>query len=346
MDEYKPKINWRKTVGVMVLAIVLMAVAGWLLSRENFYEMLEAVRSANHLLVAAAIGIYFLSVAVWAIRWQRAMSFIGCRMGFGIRYLILSATIFLNNITPVARAGGDPFGRAYMMRKLGNVNYSSGLASIIGEHALTPLVIVSFLMAGLIFRFGEGSLQLTLILTVVWVLVALGAVFGPRFFFKRRIAVRGVSGITNRVLGWFGRHTSVRELVTGIEAFYASTYATMDKWQHVLEIGSLTLLIGALDVFRVYVIFLALGYHPTLPMLLVSSSLPVIAGMIPFLPGGLILIEGSFVSVFALFSVPLDLGLAATLIERGISFVLSTIVGAVIFSYLGVKMAAKPSVPK
>jgi uncharacterized membrane protein YbhN (UPF0104 family) len=92
MDEYKPKINWRKTVGVMVLAIVLMAVAGWLLSRENFYEMLEAVRSANHLLVAAAIGIYFLSVAVWAIRWQTAMSFIGCRMGFGIRYLILSAT--------------------------------------------------------------------------------------------------------------------------------------------------------------------------------------------------------------------------------------------------------------
>ena len=342
MNEYEPKINLRKSVGLMVLDIVLMAVAGWLLSRENFYQMLEAVRSANHLLVASAIAIYFVSVAVWAIRWQTALKFMGCGMGFGIRYLILAATIFLNNITPVARAGGDPFGRAYMMRKLGNISYSSGLASIIGEHALTPLVIVSFLMAGLIFRFGEGSLQLTLILTVGWVLVALGAGFGPRFFFKRRIAVRGVSGITNRVLGWFGRHTSVRELVTGIEAFYASTYATMDKWQHVLAIGSWTLLIGALDVFRVYVIFLALGYHPTWPMLLVSSSLPVIAGLIPFLPGGLVLIEGSFISVFALFSVPLDLGLAATLIERGISFVLSTIVGALVFSYLGVKMAKKP----
>ena len=342
MNEYEPKINLRKSVGLMVLAVALMAVAGWLLSRENFYEMLEAVRSANHLLVAAAIGIYFLSVAVWAIRWQTALKFMGCRMGFGIRYLILAATIFLNNITPVARAGGDPFGRAYMMRKIGNISYSSGLASIIGEHALTPLVIVSFLMAGLVFRFGEGARQLTFILSEGWALVLLGAVFGPRFFFKRRIAVRGVSGITNRVLGWFGRHTSVRELVTGIEAFYASTYATMDKWQHVLAIGSLTLLIGALDVFRVYVIFLALGYHPTWPMLLVSSSLPVIAGLIPFLPGGLVLIEGSFISVFALFSVPLDLGLAATLIERGISFVLSTIVGALVFSYLGVKMAKKP----
>jgi len=346
MHEYQPKINLRKSIGLIVLAIVLMAVAGWLLSRENFYQMLETVKSANHLLIASAIAIYFISVAVWAVRWQTAMSFIGCRMGFGTRYLVLCATIFLNNITPVARAGGDPFGRVYMMRKLGNISYSSGMASIIGEHALTPLVIVSFLMAGLILRFGTGSIELTLILAVVWALVALGAVFGPRFFFKKRIAIKGITGITRRVLGWFGRRRSVRETVTGIEAFYSSTYATMDKWQHVLAIASLTLLIGALDVFRVYVIFLALGYHPTLPMLLVASSLPVIVGLIPFLPGGLVLIEGSFVSVFALFSVPLNLGMAATLIERGISFVLSTMVGAGVFSYLGVRMAAKPEVQK
>jgi hypothetical protein len=346
MNEYKPRINLRKSIGLIVLAIVIMVLAGWLLAHENFYEMLKAVRSANHLLIASAIAVYFISVAIWAIRWQTALSFMDFRMGFGTRYLILCATIFLNNITPVARAGGDPFGRVYMMRKLVNTSYSSGMASIIGEHALTPLVIVSFLMAGLILRFGEGSVELTLILAVVWALVALGAVFGPRLFFKKRIAIKGVSGITHRVLGWFGRRRNVREIVTGIEAFYSSTYATMDKWEHVLAIASLTLLIGALDILRVYLIFLALGYHPTLAMLLVSSSLPVIVGLIPFLPGGLILIEGSFVSVFALFGVPLNLGLAATLIERGISFVLSTIVGAVVFSYLGVKMAAKSEVRK
>jgi uncharacterized protein (TIRG00374 family) len=344
MSEYKPRINLRKSVGLIVLSIVLMAVAGWLLAHENFYQMLAAVKSANPLLIALAIAIYFISVAIWAIRWQAALSFIDCRVGFSTRYLILCATIFLNNITPVARAGGDPFGRVYMMRKLGNMSYSSATASVIGEHALTPLVIISFLMAGLILRYGEGSIRLTLILAVVWALVALGAVFGPRFFFKRRIAIRGVSGITSRVLGWFGRRGNIRQIVRAIEGFYATTYATMDKWRHVLAIASLTLLIGALDVLRVYVIFLALGYHPTLAMLLVSSSLPVIVGLIPFLPGGLILIEGSFVSVFALFGVPLNLGLAATLIERGITFVLSTIVGAVVFSYLGVRMAAKREV--
>jgi uncharacterized protein (TIRG00374 family) len=344
MDEYKPKINLRKSVFLAALAIVLMAVAGWLLSRENFYQMIEAVGGANRLFIASAIAVYFLSVGLWATRWQAALYFINCRISFGVRYLILCAAIFLNNITPGARVGGDPFGRVYMLHKLENTPYSSGMASSIGERTLTPLIIVSFLMAGLLLQFGKGSLQLTVILIAVWVLAASATIFIPRLFFKKRIAVRGISRITNRVLGWFGKGGNAQEIIENVEIFYSNSYATIDKWKKVLVIGSLTLLLGVLDVFRLYTIFLALGYHPTLSMLLVASALPTIVGIIPFLPGGLVVVEGSLISVLVLFGVPLNLAMAATAIERGISFVLSTIVGAGVFSYLGVKMAAKPKI--
>jgi uncharacterized protein (TIRG00374 family) len=344
MDEYKPKINLRKMVFVVILAIVLMTVAGWLLARENFYQMFEAISSANYALVASAIATYFISVAIWAGRWQTALSFINCRISFGTRYLILCATVFLNNITPGARVGGDPFGRLYMLHKLENTSYSSGMASLIGEFALTPLVVVSFLMAGLFLQFGKGSLQLSLILTAAWVLAALGTTFMPRLFFKKRIAVKGISNIARRVLGWFGKHKDVQATVEGIEAFYSSTYTIMDKWQKVLLIGSWTLLTGGLDIFRFYAIFLALGYHPTLPTLLVASSLPIIVGLIPLLPGGLVLVEGSLISILVLFGVPPNVAMAATVIDRGIMFALATIVGAAGFSYLGVRMAAKSQV--
>lgn len=344
VNEYRPRINLRKSVFVTALVIVLMAVAGWLLARESFYQMFEAIKSANQLLVASAIAIYFLSVAVWAARWQTALSFINCRISLSIRYLILCATIFLNNITPGIRVGGDPFGRLYMLHKLENTSYSSGMASLIGERALTPLIVVSFLMAGLLLQFEKGPLRLTLILIAAWALAAFGAVFIPRIFFKKRIAVRGISSIIGRVLGWFGKRGKVQETIDGVEAFYSNSYATIDKWKKVLSIGSLTLLLGALDVFRLYIIFLALGYHPQLSILLIASSLPTIVGLIPFLPGGLLLVEGSLISVLTAFGVPLNLAMAATVIERGISFVLSTIVGAGVFSYLGVKMAAKHGV--
>ena len=331
-------------VFLIVLAIVLMAVAGWLLARENFYQMFEAVRNANGLLIAAAIAINFISLAAWAGRWQTALSFINYKVSFGARYLIICATVFLNNITPMARFGGDPFGRAYLLYKLENTDYPSALASIICEHALVPLIVVSFLMAGLLLQFGKGSLQLTLILIAAWTLAAFAVVFIPRLFFKKRIAVRSVSSITSRVLGWFGKRGRVQKTMEGIEAFYLSAYATMDKWKKILLMVGWSFLIGALDVLQLYVVFLALGYHPTFPLLLVGSSLPIIAGLIPLLPGGLVLVEGSLMSTFALFGVPLNLAMAATVIERGITFALSTIVGAVIFSYLGVKMAAKPEV--
>ncbi len=343
-NEYKPKINLRKSVIVILLAIVLMTVAGWLLAHEDFYQMFVAIRSANRSLIAAAIAIYFLSVGIWAIRWQTALSFIKHRTSFGTRYLILCAAIFLNNITPVARVGGDPFGRVYMLHKLENISFSSGMASAVGEHALTPLAVVSFLMAGLVLQFGKESLQLRLIFMAVWVLAALGAVFIPRLLLRKRIAVKGLSSIISRVLGWVGKRENAQEIITGIETFYSSSYTTIDKWKKVLLTGSLTFLIWALDVFRLYAIFLALGYHSPISMLLIVSSLPTIVGLIPFLPGGLVLIEGSLISVIALFGVPLDVAMAVTVIERGISFVLSTIVGAVIFSYLGVKIAAKPAV--
>ena len=67
-NEYKPKVNLRKSIVLVALAIVVMAVAGWLLAQEDFYQMFAAIGSANRLLIASAIAIYFLSVAVWATR--------------------------------------------------------------------------------------------------------------------------------------------------------------------------------------------------------------------------------------------------------------------------------------
>jgi uncharacterized protein (TIRG00374 family) len=179
---------------------------------------------------------------------------------------------------------------------------------------------------------------------VAWVLAALGTIFVPRLFFRKRVAIKGIGNVVGRVLGWFGERNDVQSTLEGIEALYSNTYAIMDKWQKLVLIGGWTLLIGVSDIFRLSAIFLALGYHPTLSTLLVASSLEIIVGLVPLLPGGLVLVEGSLISILVFLGIPLDVAMAATLIERGITFILSTIVGGGVFSYLGVKMAAKSEV--
>ena len=193
-------------------------------------------------------------------------------------------------------------------------------------------------------QFGKGSLFLSAIIIAAWILLSLGIIFGPRVFFKKKIALRGISSIISRVLGWVNKKKNTQEVMEGIETFYSSTYATIDKGKTVLLIGLWSLLTGLLDIFRLYTIFLALGYHPEFSMILIAYPLQPIVGLIPFLPGGLVLIEGSLISLFALFDVPLNLAMAATAIERGITFILSTIVGAGVFSYLGVRIAIKSEV--
>jgi hypothetical protein len=39
LNEYTPKVNLRKSVFLIVPAIVLMGLVGWLLTRENIYQM-------------------------------------------------------------------------------------------------------------------------------------------------------------------------------------------------------------------------------------------------------------------------------------------------------------------
>jgi glycosyltransferase 2 family protein len=344
MNEYRPKINLRRSFLIIALVIALAGLAGWILKPQLLTQMFEAIRNANHPLIGLAIATYFFSTVLWTIRWQIALRSINGenpRPGFTTLFSIICSAIFLNNITPFARAGGDPFGRVYLVRRLGNVQYSTAIAASLGEHIFDPLILISFLLTGLFLRFGQGSPQLTVLFLVIGALVVPGVIIFPRFFLRKMIGVRLISNVVTRVVGWFGKRANAHRIIEAIELFYSSTFAVIDRRRQWLSIGGLTLLMWALDLLRLYIIFLALGHHPEIAMLLLASSLPTIVGILPFLPGGLVIIEGSLISIFVLFGVSLELATAATLIERGISFVLSSAVGAGIFAYLGVKMAVK-----
>jgi hypothetical protein len=100
-------------------------------------------------------------------------------------------------------------------------------------------------------------------------------------------------------------------------------------------------MIWVMITMRYLLIFEALGYHPSIPMLLMTLTLPAIVGLVPILPGGLGTVDFTYFSIFTLFNVPQSVALSAILVERMITFIIGIVVGAIALSYLGVKVWKK-----
>lgn len=324
-----------RTLLTIAVVIAVMGLAVWLLLHENFSSLLQSLRQADRVLIALAITTYFLSVLVWAYRWRIALASVGCHPPFAHLGPIILSAVFLNNMTPMMRLGGDPLGRVYLLQRTAHTPYAATLAASIGEHAFAPLLTVVLLTGGFAFQFGQSSPLLASLMLMTGIMVATALALGPRYFFRARVGAKRVGAVLGRACSWIWKRADKDRIVRGVEAFYGGFYTTIDTPKKGLQIGGLTALIWAMDVFRFHLIFLSLGYQAPLGVLLLASSLPVVMGLIPFLPGGLVIVEGSLLAMFVAYGIPLETAVAVTIIERGISYLLSSIVGGVAFSFMG-----------
>lgn len=338
MTKRKMKYNVRK---VLILIIFLIAVAGivlFLLAREDLYEMLDALRGANYGFVILAIAMYTFSTLFWSARWRVALSAIGQKVGLRDLYLVVYGSIFINNVTPLTRTGGDPIGRTYLLQKSKGVPYASSFASVVSEYILDAPVFFSFLALGLLMYLGASSFWPLLAVIGIWMAAVFLLVPVTRSILRKRIAAGRISGTIVRVLRVFRRRVNKVRIARGVEKLYGGTHIVISRWRTALSMVTFSVLLWTFDMLRVFFVFQALGYQAPLTMLLLSSTLPTIAGWIPFLPGGIGVVDVTFVWIFMLFGFPLYVATAATLIERAISYVFSTIVGAGALSYLGIRV--------
>ncbi|KXB05813.1 hypothetical protein AKJ52_02980, partial [candidate division MSBL1 archaeon SCGC-AAA382C18] len=91
-------------------------------------------------------------------------------------------------------------------------------------------------------------------------------------------------------------------------------------------------------IIRFDVIFLALGVKVPIYVPLLAATVPFIFGLIPFSPGGLVFVEGGMLTLLGIFNIDKDIAGSFIIIERSISYLISTIAGGAAASYLGLKI--------
>ncbi len=288
-------------------------------------EGFQAVLSASPRNVLVAVILYLVSILMYMIR----IVIIFLRLGYRIKPQHAAkahlATILVNNLTPFSRAGGE----------------AARIAYIYSHYPNTPLAVVISAIAA--ERLTDG-ISITLLALLA---VALG-LFTTREAWA--ILVLALLTITGFILV---RHywdkliqKAAEKLPEKYKAKILSNNQSSNIMQSILQdklliitCTSIGLVVWVLDAARLYSIITGLGYEIDFSRAIAATILYLALGLLAFTPGGLGIIEGGLTAILTTLGLPASKAVAATLIERLISYGLGTMLGALVILIEGGRQA-------
>jgi len=275
--------------------------------RAVVYGAFDALHSVSLWYVAAAFALYVLSLLAAAQRWRRILGAMGHRVGFLDTLLAHAAGIFVNNVTPASRLGGEAC-RIAAIGLRGHVGATAATVSSVYDRLseLAPIGAVVLLSVPALLSVGARLDR-----PLVAVAIALGAAAAAAVAYRRLLHDRA---------WWKGWRERIAPRALDRRTVAAAVGYSSFVW--------------AQDVARLMVVVAAFGAQLTVPQAAMLSVVTIVGGLVPTV-GGLGAIEGGLVAFLILFGFRADTAAAMTAVERSISYVFATSAGASAFALVG-----------
>jgi len=303
--------RWRRVLswlpGVMLLA-GLVAVVSHFGEGRKFVVLLEKARPA-WLLVAALLqaATYFASAAVW----QRVLHKGRARCTVRSLVPIAVARLFVDQVLPTAGFGGRLLVMTALRRR--GVHTRLAVAAILVDlltlySAFAVCVVASLAIVAVLRDLN----RLVLVLAGLFPIFALSIPAAVLWF--SRGGARGEDREPPRWIRWIPR---AGELLR--EVSRAPRRLVRNRRLLVVD-GGLQLLVFLLDAATLWAMLRAVGYHAHPAAVFASFVFAQVAATVLLVPGGLGTFEASSVAMLALFRVPVEIALTATLLLRGFTY--------------------------
>jgi len=300
------------------IATLLLLTVGVFLIRAYWTEIVPALGESLKMLTEARIQyvilaflVYLLSVYLFAVRWQRVLYCIGYTLKATDLFPIIFGAIFVNNMTPANRTGGEPL-RMFWANKRFGISYTDAFITMLFERLVEaiPIILlllyVLYLFPSLEIKFLPQKSILTLNSTYLLLLTFLAT----------------------GVLVWIFR-----------ERFIVFLKDIQQNWKKLYRSFIPVLLFSCgvwiLDIIRLKFIALALNIPLSLYIISAVSILYLLLGLLPVTPGGIGIVEGGLISLLLYFGLPLASAGSFVLLERFISYGLSSLIGFLYLFYYG-----------
>ncbi len=322
--------------GVLMI-ILLIKWAGL----EDVIEVLRRARPDYFLL---AICVYIIGILLWALRWRVLLKSLHIHASFRVILGALFVGIFVNNVTPGARGGGEPV-RMYYLSKRSDGEYGPVLATVMADRVLDLIPTVIMLLISTVYVYVLGSWSLTIILLALDALLAVLIITS--------FAILLNEGRTKRISYWIFNFLSrimpnkmkkyekkfIRLIEVSVPKFQSGFKLLMRDKKSFLLALLYSFLSWFFVLLRSYFVFYSLNYHINLLDVMVVQMVGIVIGLVSIIPGGAGLIETVNSAVYVLLGIDKDIAVTATLVERIISYWAPTFFGGAIMTHFGIKVS-------
>ncbi|MDR0913338.1 MAG: UPF0104 family protein [Methanobrevibacter sp.] len=330
-----------KTLIFLGIGILIMGVMIYFI---GFDEIVDAIKIANIYYILLAIIVQIITYYLFALRWK-IMNKIA-NINISIKKLIPMVLIgmAINNITPSGRGGGEPV-KAYVLSKETDEAFETTFATVIGDRALDtiPFLILAIITVILmIFSFNISYWIVNILIFGVFI-VTIAFIILIYMSVNRKIAEKIITFVLRIIRIFYKKKQGTLEkTITKAIVGFQETMSLMLKDKNVLfKALPLSFLIWISEILRVYIIFLAFGSQASPIIIAEVFIVATLLGMIPLLPGGLGIIDGMMILLFSAGGINPEISAAATVIERLISFWMTTFIGLILLPYYGYSITEK-----
>lgn len=333
----------RKSLFFLLISILILIVMLWLVGID---EVINALKMANMYLIASAILVQVLVYYLYTLRWQILNNLADINVSVKKLLPMTLVGLAVNNITPSGRGGGEPV-RAYILSREEGYLMEETFATVVADRALDTfpfiiLAVITIIGATLYFK-----MDLWLIIVMILAVIAIIAILIMLIFMSinPNFGQRVDGWIIGLVRRFYKKDTielenKIHKIIKGFQNTMKLVISSKDVLYFALP---LSFIIWILEIFRVYLVFLALGANLNPIIIAEVFIIASLVGMIPLLPGGLGAVDGVMVIFYATAGITPSLSAAATVIERLISFWMATIIGMVILPHYGSSVLEKKS---
>lgn len=333
----------KKSIFFLGISILILIVMLWFVGID---QVINALKIAKLEFIVLAIATQVFTYYLYTLRWKILNGV--ANMDVGIKKLLpmVLVSLAVNNITPSGRGGGEPV-RAYILSREENYPMEETFATVVADRALDtfPFVVLAVLTIigmALYFDFDLWLLILMVLAVIAIVVILFLLIFmsiNPNF------GKRVDGWIIGLVRRFYKKNSEeledkIHDVINGFQDTMKMVISNKRVLYYALP---LSFIIWIFEVFRVYFVFLAFGANVSPIIIGEVFILASLAGMIPLLPGGLGAVDGIMIIFYSAAGISASISAAATVIERLISFWMTTIVGMMILPHYGSSVLDKIS---